>query len=118
MTLARVRIAQGQAEAVVPLLERLLADAEMKARMHSAIEILILQALALHAQGDLQRALAALARALALAAPEGYVRIFADEGRAVADLLAQGLATPGWGAGGPSEQYDLHAYARRLLQAM
>ncbi|HEX9370814.1 MAG TPA: hypothetical protein VF897_07395, partial [Roseiflexaceae bacterium] len=52
LTLARVRIAAGQAQAVLPLLDRLLADAEAKARMHSAIEILSLQALAYDALND------------------------------------------------------------------
>jgi len=47
LTLARVRIAAGQAAAVLPLLSRLLADAEAKARMHSVVEILTLQALAM-----------------------------------------------------------------------
>ena len=44
------------------------------------IEILVLQAVAHQARGDLPAALASLQRALILAEPEGYVRIFADEG--------------------------------------
>jgi LuxR family maltose regulon positive regulatory protein len=89
LTLARVRIAAGQAAEVMPLLARLLADAESKARMHSAIEIRALQALAYHALGDRPRALAALGSALALAEPEGYVRIFVDEGTQMAALLQE-----------------------------
>jgi LuxR family transcriptional regulator, maltose regulon positive regulatory protein len=56
---------------VLPLLDRLLVDAEAKARMHSAIKILVLHALALHAHGDTAAALTVLRRALILAAPEG-----------------------------------------------
>ncbi len=92
LTLARVRIAAGQTEAVLPLLGRLLADAESKARMHSAIEILILQALALQVPGDRPAALTALEQALALAEPEGYVRMFVDEGAPMARLLQAGRA--------------------------
>jgi len=78
------------------LLGRLLAVAEASARMGSAIEIHMLKALALDVHGDRGGALAALERALALAAPEGYVRIFADEGQPMAALLhtayARGVA--------------------------
>jgi LuxR family transcriptional regulator, maltose regulon positive regulatory protein len=89
LTLARVRIVAGRAQAVLPLLSRLLADAESKARMHSAIEILTLQVLAYAALGDRLRALTTLERALALAEPEGYVRIFVDEGAPLAALLRE-----------------------------
>jgi LuxR family maltose regulon positive regulatory protein len=89
LTLARVRIAAGQAETVAPLLGRLLADAKAKARMHSTIEILILLALSLQAHGDRPAALIALEEALALAEPEGYVRMFLDEGAPIAELLTR-----------------------------
>jgi LuxR family transcriptional regulator, maltose regulon positive regulatory protein len=89
LTLARLRIAADQAEAVLPLLARLLEDAESKARMHSAIEILTLQALAYDALNDRERALTTLERALTLAEPEGYVRIFVDEGAPLAALLQE-----------------------------
>ena len=51
------------------------------------IEILVLQALALQAGGDLEGALAPLDRALTLAEPEGYVRVFVGEGEPMASLL-------------------------------
>ena len=47
--------------------------------MGSVIEILVVQALALQAQGNVSQALASLEHALALAEPEGYVRIFVDQ---------------------------------------
>ena len=53
------------------------------------IEILVLQALAHEAQGDTSSALVPLERALALAEPEGYLRIFVDEGPPMADLLEE-----------------------------
>ena len=53
------------------------------------IEILVLQALAHQAQGDIPPALVSLERALTLAEPEGYVRIFVDEGPPMAALLQE-----------------------------
>jgi LuxR family maltose regulon positive regulatory protein len=55
--------------------------------MGSVIEILVVQALALQAQGNVSQALASLERALALAEPEGYVRIFVDEGEPMRLLI-------------------------------
>ena len=94
MTLARVRIAQSRehptasslSETVV-LLNRLLQDAEEKARMDSVLEILIVRALALEAQHATSEALITLERALILAEPEGYIRLFLDEGPPMLDLL-------------------------------
>jgi LuxR family maltose regulon positive regulatory protein len=110
LTLARLRIAAGQTEDIAPLLDRLLADAEANARMHSAIEILILQALAYDAFGDRHRALTALDRALVLAAPEGYIRVFIDEGAPLAALLAQSVERK-------AQNDSIRAYAEHLLSA-
>ena len=93
------------------LLERLLRAAEAGGRIGNVIEILVLQALAFAAQGDIPLALAVLERALTLAEPEGYVRLFVDEGPSMAALLARMDAsrkncTPG-----------MEAYAHRLLAA-
>ncbi len=96
LTLVRVRIAEERVSptetglsAVLGLLERLLAEAEASMRMHSVLEILLLLALALEVQGDCTEALAALGRALALAEPEGYLRLFLDEGPPMLALLRQ-----------------------------
>ena len=56
------------------------------------IEILVLQALAHQAQGDIPAALLPLERALTLAEPEGYVRMFLDEGLPMAQLLREAAA--------------------------
>ena len=81
ITLARVLIARykndpvdGSIHEAIGLLERLLQAAEEGGRMGSVIEILVLQALAHAAQGDIPLALVSLERALTLAEPEGYVR--------------------------------------------
>jgi LuxR family maltose regulon positive regulatory protein len=96
VTLARVLIAQYKSDQVgryiheaMGLLERLLQAAEEGGRTGSVIEILLLQALAYEAQGDIPSALVPLERALALAEPEGYVRIFVDEGPPMAALLRE-----------------------------
>ena len=64
------------------LLDRLRQAAEDGGRTGSLIEILMLQALAHHAQGDIPAASTSLERALTLAEPEGYVQLFVDEGEA------------------------------------
>jgi len=99
ITLARVLLARyqsnradGSISGVVGLLERLLKAAEEGGRTGSVIEILALQAIAYHAQGDLPAALLPLQRALALAEPEGYVRMFLDEGFSMLQLLREASA--------------------------
>ena len=94
ITLARVLLAkhatdraQGGLHDPARLLERLLEAAEAGARTGSVIEILVVQALVHQAGRDIPAALAALERALTLAEPEGYVRLFIDEGPAMASLL-------------------------------
>jgi LuxR family transcriptional regulator, maltose regulon positive regulatory protein len=87
LTLARVRMSEGVFTGVNELLERLLALAETQKRTGSVIEILLTQALVHQAQGNRLRSLAALENALALAEPEGYLRVFVDEGEAMRLLL-------------------------------
>ncbi len=96
ITLARVLLARCQSDradhsllAAVGFLERLLEAAEAGGRTESVIEILVLQALAYQMQDDISAALTSLARALTLADPEGYVRIFVDEGPSMAHLLGE-----------------------------
>ena len=99
ITLARVLLARyqndhadGSISEVMGLLERLLKAAEEGGRKGSVIEILVLQAIAYHAQGDLPAALLPLQHALALAEPEDYVRIFLDEGPGMMQLLREAFA--------------------------
>jgi len=85
--LGREQSAESHLADTLDLLARLLEMAATAGWMGKAIEILALQAMALQAQGDAEQALAALGRALALAEPEGYVRLFVDEGPPMARLL-------------------------------
>ncbi|MFQ5857178.1 MAG: LuxR C-terminal-related transcriptional regulator [Anaerolineae bacterium] len=97
-TLARVLIAQGREQSkalfideALGLLARLLEVAEGAGAIGYVIEILVLQALALQARGDVEQALAVLERAISLAEPEGYVRTFIDEGKPMGKLLRQAV---------------------------
>jgi LuxR family maltose regulon positive regulatory protein len=99
ITFARILLAQYQDNSTgsslqhaMGLLERLLKAAEAGGRMGSVIEILVLQALAYQMQGDVPTAMASLQRALRLAGPEGYVRMFVDEGADMAALLREAAA--------------------------
>ncbi len=93
MTLARLLIeqarqgAEGAALEAVDLLSRLLAAAETAGRLGIVIEILLLQAMAWETLGETVAALDALERAMTLAEPEAYVRLFVDEGLPMARLL-------------------------------
>jgi LuxR family maltose regulon positive regulatory protein len=107
LTLARLLIAQGNLEAAETLLLRLNRAAAGTGRNGSLIEILILQVITFAAQKHSEEALSALGQALGMAEPEGFVRIFLDEGAPMAGLLRQAVAQ------------DLHAaYALGLLNAL
>jgi LuxR family maltose regulon positive regulatory protein len=86
--LARALIALNRTDAAGRLLDRLLEGVENDRRQGRGIEILVLQALAHHAQDDQDRARTAVGRAVALAEPEGYVRTFLDEGEPLRSLLS------------------------------
>jgi len=89
LLLARVLLARGDPGPALTLLQRLLDAAVSQGRSGSIIEIQVLRALALAVRGDHASALGALTEALALAGPQGYVRVFADEGAPMRTLLAQ-----------------------------
>src|SRR5215211_5622567 len=80
LSLARVLDAQGRHAEALSLLEQLLKSAEAEGRIGSAIAILILQSLFFQTQDNTARSLDCLEVALTLAEPEGYIRIFVDEG--------------------------------------
>jgi LuxR family transcriptional regulator, maltose regulon positive regulatory protein len=87
ITMARVLLGEGRTDEALDFLDRLLEDAVSDGRTAHEIELLILRALALNRRGDTEGALHSLKRALALAEPEGFVRLFVDEGPPMAALL-------------------------------
>jgi LuxR family maltose regulon positive regulatory protein len=139
ITLARLLLARYQSERAEPslheatlLLERLLLAAEAGGRTGHVIEILVLRALAQQALGDIPAALACLERAVTLAEPEGYIRVFADEGPPMAALLRavakQGIrpnyvrrvlaAVSGTVHRGPTEQALIEPLSERELDVL
>jgi LuxR family transcriptional regulator, maltose regulon positive regulatory protein len=87
LVLVRVLLARQEPAGALRLLGRLHALADSQGRIESLIEIRALRSLGMHAIGDHQGALTVLAESLALARPQGYVRVFADEGPPMAALL-------------------------------
>ena len=85
----RLLLTEGDYAAALTLSERLLQQAERTNRLARMIELLNLQALACQGQKEPIQAMAALGRAVALAQPEEYIRVFLDEGEALARLLYQ-----------------------------
>jgi LuxR family maltose regulon positive regulatory protein len=100
ISLARIRLAAGATDAgssdIPSLLDGLARSARSGGRIGPLIEILLLQAKAkasLSAQGD---ALNALNEAVRLAQPEGYRRIFVEEGPEIFELLSRGQESGMW----------------------
>jgi LuxR family maltose regulon positive regulatory protein len=102
ITLSRILIAQYRnnhtddiIQTVMLLLDRLQQSADAGSRIYTMIEIRILMALAYQAQGKTMPALESLESALTLAESEGYVRVFVNEGKPMAEMLPRLYATDG-----------------------
>lgn len=104
---ARASGRRQDAEVAAAFIGRLLDAAEAGRRGRSVIELLALLALASRLTGDGEGSGAALDRALALAEPEGFVRVFVDLGPALAPLLHDGAS-----------RAPAPGYAHRLLAAL
>jgi len=89
MVFARVLIARQANSAAVDLLIRMVDTAEAGGWFGWQIEMRVLLALALQARGDSDQAMLALEKALTSAEPEGYVRVFVDEGEPMQTLLQE-----------------------------
>jgi LuxR family maltose regulon positive regulatory protein len=84
---ARILLARDKPEGCLKVAKQLQKDADKLGREGVVLETLILQCLASSAKGDKEKALQTLERALSFAEPEGYLRIFLDEGSPMARLL-------------------------------
>jgi len=91
---ARVHLAQGDTSAALALLESWRGLMEAKGWQDELLKVMVLQAVALQAHGEKDKAVHLLVEALALAEPGGFVRLFVDEGPPMAHLLSE-AATQG-----------------------
>jgi LuxR family maltose regulon positive regulatory protein len=116
---ARVLVAQGQSEAALDLLAGSSQSAKDGGRFGRLIEILVLQALAQQMQSNASQASATLEQALTLAEPQGYVRIFVDEGEPMRLLISDFRLQIGKRVQIASDRAanELLKYANRLLTA-
>ncbi len=94
-TLVRLLLAEGVRDhdgakiaSAIRLAERLLRSALDGGRLGSALDLLVALALGRHARGEIADAAADLDRAVALAEPDGWVRVFLDEGTPMMALLS------------------------------
>jgi LuxR family maltose regulon positive regulatory protein len=94
-TLARLLLAEGvrdrddeTIDAAIRLADRLLRSALDGGRQGSALDVLVVLALARHARGEIAGAAADLDHAVALAEPDRWVRVFLDEGAPMLALLS------------------------------
>jgi ATP/maltotriose-dependent transcriptional regulator MalT len=117
LTLSRLWIAQGNLEAAESLLLGLHHTAMSAGRQGSLIEIRILQAITSAGQKRSEMALAALGEALDLAEPEGFIRIFLDEGEPMIEIIRTWTLETGSHKDLNNKQKRLLAYAEKLLGA-
>jgi ATP/maltotriose-dependent transcriptional regulator MalT len=89
---ARVYLAQGETFAALTLLESWRRQVEAKGWQDERLNVMVLRALALQAHGEQEQAVQVLCDALAIAEPAGFIRLFVDEGRPMAQLLSQAEA--------------------------
>jgi LuxR family maltose regulon positive regulatory protein len=114
---ARVLHARSRHHEALRLLDELREAAEANERTRDLVEILALRALALRASKERERAVDTLTEALALAAPEGYVRTFVDEGQPMFTLLSEVLEARRRGRPGSPPGFPEH-YPKKLLTAL
>jgi LuxR family maltose regulon positive regulatory protein len=91
------------------LLEPVLEQAQAGGLMFNVVRLLILEALALYAQGETSSAITALKRALALAEPESYMRSFLDLGKPMEEFLSWSMES------GSLSEPVLRGYVSKLL---
>ena len=106
LTLLRWLLACGDDDAALGLAERMLQKAKDDHRMVRVVELLVLQSLAYQGKKDINAAVTTLALAVSLAQPEGYQRVFLDEGELVRKLLYL-----------VKSNQDATGYASELLEA-
>jgi LuxR family maltose regulon positive regulatory protein len=117
ISLAQLLIVQEEYDEALRVLEHVRQMAQAADRTSNVIEILALKALALRANEEKGQALNVMGRVLALAEPEGYVRIFVDEGPPMTELLSEVLEAQQSGRLDSPRRIPAH-YLRKLLAAL
>ncbi|CAN5829927.1 LuxR C-terminal-related transcriptional regulator [soil metagenome] len=102
-------LAQGKPTEALAWLGRVLVQAQQAQRTRNTLEIQVVMALAHAAAKDLTEAKATLQATLEFTAPQGYLRLFLDEGHPLATLLRTVL--PGL------HTNPLRAYGQTILRA-
>jgi LuxR family maltose regulon positive regulatory protein len=110
LTLARLLVAEHRAQDALAMLDRIVDAALDAGRTGSVVEARMVRALARHAAGDLDSALADLGAALTVGVPAGYCRLFLDEGPPMEKLLRACVLQP--------TSPDVDEYANRLLATL
>ena len=107
IALAKVWLSQHQPDKALALLDHALQSARAVGRLGNAIHVMAVQAIVYHAQGEPEQAFARLEQAIEMAEPEGYIRVFVDEGMPMSRLLRRIMTRS------PASEY-----IRRLLDAL
>jgi LuxR family maltose regulon positive regulatory protein len=107
--LARFLVAKGRYPEALSLLGKLSNEAEKIGRIYLKIDVEILRAIALDAQGNQQLSQEILSETLQLAEPESYMRVFLDHGNRLLRLLD--AAVPG------NNDPEIAEYIQQLINA-
>ncbi|HAW50818.1 MAG TPA: hypothetical protein DCX54_00590, partial [Flavobacteriales bacterium] len=107
ITFVRLLIAQKNFNDAEGLITRLIDFSGKADRNTRVLELIILQAIVKHEQGNSIQAEQIMIRALKMAEPEGFQRLFLDEGTAIASLLYQVISN-----------HENSGYAEKLLKAL
>ena len=93
----RVELARENPENALNILESFYKQNEMNVQKEIELDVKILKTLALFMSGEKDKAIQLLVSVLALTEPEGFIRIYIDEGfpmfRLLSETLAQGFST-------------------------
>ena len=89
ITQARVLLAQGDPSTALGVLTAYRKQVEAKHWQDERLKAMVLQAVAHSMHGEQEDALQVLSEALVLAEPEGFIRIFVDEGKLMGQLLSE-----------------------------
>jgi LuxR family maltose regulon positive regulatory protein len=111
LSLARVHLAQGDSSTALLVLESLRQQVEARGWADEQLKVMVVQAVALHAHGEKDKAVHLLGEALTMAAPGGFMRTFLDEGLPMAELLTS------MNASGEDSILRLKEYIHKLLGA-